>query len=59
MVAYVSSFMSGMISKNLGFIPEADQLPLYGLLNTPSGARNDTGWTLVPYTELTRSPSGI
>ena len=48
--------MSGMISKNLGFIPEADQLPLYGLLNTPSGARNDTGWTLVPYTELTRSP---
>ena len=37
MVAYVSSTRSGTAEKNAGLIPEAFQLALKGLLNTPSG----------------------
>ena len=47
-VANESSTIEGMASKKFGFSPEADQLPLNGLLKTPFGASIVIGFLSVP-----------
>ena len=57
MVAYVSSAKSGNAGKNAGLMPDAFQLALKVLLNTPSGAETNNSALLLPNMALIRSPS--
>ena len=51
----MSSTISGKLANIAGINPDAFQLALMGLLNTPSGASNMKGYKSYPKTALKRS----